>query len=468
MKMFDHNPAASLASRDFANKAGWTTRAPMLALTRPDPVLAFPAKVMLRPMVLVRNTTSRATAVQAELHWRSSTKDGRVNLPALMLAPYEVRKIDIGDLQRKWTVPEDAMWAQISLSANTEPDGIMAVAASYDSTLRYGAQTPFSDQMASQLEGGEWKVDATHTSLIAAGNGGSQPIQAALTLMYDQGRKHYQLQQTIAADDQWWVDLAQLIRNQVPDKDGNTLPADLSSGAYSLREVGNTAPNFLYEGKVITDKTFGHATYGCMICCGVTDGDVGLPFFELDPTIADVGGTVPVDLYGTNACTGAAQLIEDFPTTWSTDDASIMTAAGLSATGIGPGATTIRAHLTGVPTGDGEDARFCPVGFVNMSGGGFAGSPQPLISENCLVVNNAYNVVGTWGVFGAGNCNRTDTVVRGLTGGSCVSGPVGTVFQTNPDPITGCTTTYGPQSTRRMDSRACFINRYGLKLGTSA
>jgi hypothetical protein len=52
----------------------------------------------------------------------------------------------------------------------------MAVAASYDSTLRYGAQTPFSDQMASQLEGGEWKVDANHTSLIGAGNGASQPI----------------------------------------------------------------------------------------------------------------------------------------------------------------------------------------------------------------------------------------------------------------------------------------------------
>lgn len=55
----------------------------------------------------------------------------------------------------------------------------MAIAASYDSTLRYGAQTPFSDQLAAHLEGGEWKVDATHTSLVAAGNGGDSPSRSS-------------------------------------------------------------------------------------------------------------------------------------------------------------------------------------------------------------------------------------------------------------------------------------------------
>jgi hypothetical protein len=59
-----------------------------------------------------------------------------------------------------------------------------------------------------------------------------------------------------------------LIRNQTPDKEGRLLPPDLTSGTYSLRDLADPAAGGLYEGKVIIDKTHGHAAYGCMICCG--------------------------------------------------------------------------------------------------------------------------------------------------------------------------------------------------------
>lgn len=76
-----------------------------------------------------------------------------------------------------------------------------SVAASYDSTLRYGAQTPFSDTLADHMEGGQWQADATHTSIIAAGNGSRQPVTAGLTLLYDHGQHTYQLERAIDADD---------------------------------------------------------------------------------------------------------------------------------------------------------------------------------------------------------------------------------------------------------------------------
>jgi hypothetical protein len=42
LKMFDYNPNAKLEERDYARTAAWTLRAPMLALSNPDPALAFP------------------------------------------------------------------------------------------------------------------------------------------------------------------------------------------------------------------------------------------------------------------------------------------------------------------------------------------------------------------------------------------------------------------------------------------
>jgi hypothetical protein len=123
------------------------------------------------------------------------------------------------------------LWSQVTLTTDTQPEEVVAVAASYDDSLRYGAQTPFSDQLAFHLEGGSWQVDANHNSIIAAGNGSSKPVQARLTFFYAGGTKRYQMERTIAPDDQMWINVGDLIRNSVPDKAGNILPTNLTTGA---------------------------------------------------------------------------------------------------------------------------------------------------------------------------------------------------------------------------------------------
>jgi hypothetical protein len=395
MKMFDYNPQTKIAEHDFAGKGVWITRAPMLALSHPDPVLAFPAKTVLQPQLLLRNTTAKPAKVDLGFHWRDATEDGRASIPEITLAPFETRKLDVQDLQNKGVIPSAAFWAQVTMTTNTLPNEVMAVAASYDATLRYGAQTPFSDQLIAHLEGGEWKVDANHTSLIAAGNGGSKPVNAALTFFYDQGQKQYRLEQTIAPDDQWWVDIGQLIHNQSPDANGNTLPADLSSGAYQLRAVGDSPQDFLYEGKVITDKTYGHATYGCMICCGY-GGDAGLPFLLADPTRVAVAGSTYADVLSTNACTGSADNVDGyFPSWWSSDN-SILTADSFQITGVAVGSTYVNASATGLPSGDGEDSPYgCPAAPAQGTGTGNVQVPTAL-----NVMQVAVLPTGTTGDYG--------------------------------------------------------------------
>jgi len=49
MKMFFYDPRSQLAERDYAGTGQWTLRAPMLALSNPDPALAFPVGTLLQP-----------------------------------------------------------------------------------------------------------------------------------------------------------------------------------------------------------------------------------------------------------------------------------------------------------------------------------------------------------------------------------------------------------------------------------
>ena len=358
MKMFRHDPSITFSSRSFGGVSQWTTRAPMLALSNPDPALAFPAGTTLHPKVFIRNTTNRALVAQLRFDWRSAAASGKSAPLNLSFKPNETQVVDVAALQSQNFLPLAANWAAIILSAPVQPDDLLAVAASYDLTGRYGAQTPFSDQLATHWEGGKWEVDGTHDSLVTILNGGNTPALAELTILYNQGAGKYQIQQPLGPDQQFAVDFGKLIHNQIADRSGHVLPANLASGAYRLRDLNDNPTGSLYEGKVITDTTFGNVTYGCMICCGPDS-----PFMIYDPIDIPIDGFGDQGVQAINSCSNRLVTITgDFPTWW-TDNASVATANGYQINGVAVGSTNNNALSINMYWGPKEDSggEACPV-----------------------------------------------------------------------------------------------------------
>jgi hypothetical protein len=227
----------------------------------------------------------------------------------------------------------------VTLTTNAPPDGIAAVATSYDATLAYGAQTPFSDQLAFHWVGSLWEYDAQHDSLITVGNGGTKPALAALTLYYNPGAQTYEMQQTLQPGDQMWVDVGKLVREHIPDKNGNFLPANVSSGTYEIRDLTNQGVGQLFEGKVVLDKTYGHAAYGCAECCAYKPDTIG---FLYQPLCMQMGSGAQQFVQGYNLCGGQYEDVSsNFYNHWSTADTSIATVNGYgNHTGVGVGSTT--------------------------------------------------------------------------------------------------------------------------------
>jgi hypothetical protein len=262
----------------------------------------------------------------------------------------------VAALQTQKLLPADAHWASVIISAPVQPDDLMAVATSYDHSGRYGAQTPFSDQLTFHWEAGKWEVDTMHNSLVTVGNGGNKAVRAQLTILYNQGRERYQLEQTLAPDEQMWLDFGKLIRERVADKDGRTLPPDISSGTYSVRELTDTYGGNLYEGKVILDKTNGHAAYGCAFCCGMNS----VKFTNIPITIPLLG-TQAQQVLGNDVCDNNWYDITAAFLDWGTGDSSIATASGKQIHGVAAGATTDFASSDIVPYGhEHEPPDGCP------------------------------------------------------------------------------------------------------------
>jgi len=173
------------------------------------------------------------------------------------------------------------------ISAPGKPDDLMAIASSYDSTGRYGAQTPFSDQLDNHWMGGQWEVDATHNSIIAVTNGGKAATTAILTFHYNSGKDSYQIKRPIAAGDQLWLNMSEVIHDGIADDKGRKFPSDLTGGTYELAQPDDGTQPSLFEGKIIVDKTYGHLTYGCLECCVQTNArmmanPVNMPMYTSD------------------------------------------------------------------------------------------------------------------------------------------------------------------------------------------
>ncbi|HYL82814.1 MAG TPA: hypothetical protein VE263_01160 [Candidatus Angelobacter sp.] len=170
--------------------------------------------------------------------------------------------------------------------------------------------------------GDQWQYDPYHNSITTVGNGGAKPTQAAFTLFYNQGRQRYDLEQTLQPDEQMWIDVGKLIRQSVPDKNGKTLPRNLTSGSYEFRDLTNKGIGTLFEGKIIYDKTYGHVTYGCATCCGYNAAELWydpINVFLPGPPVAD-------GVWGWSVCDQQYEDVStDFYGDWSSGNTSIVT-----------------------------------------------------------------------------------------------------------------------------------------------
>ena len=182
-----------------------------------------------------------------------------------------------------------------------------------------------------------WEFGPYHSSIITAGNGGTKPTQGAFTIFYNQGTQRYDLEQTLQPDEQMWIDVGKLIREHVADKNGKTLPPGLTSGSYEIRDLTNTGVGTLFEGKVIYDKTYGHASYGCALCCGYYLADV---FYN--PIGVPLQGTGADGVNGSASCGGGwVDVSDSFYGNWSSANTSIATVDYYAThTGVSVGSTT--------------------------------------------------------------------------------------------------------------------------------
>jgi len=311
MKLFEREPADPPKNR--------VLLAPMMALGSPDAALGFPQGTILLPRVFLRNAGPSTAQLMASITWHNQAS-GTFELPQMILSPGEVRLVNLSDYQQAGQIPSDANWGNLKMSYKGRRADLIAVAVSYDKDSRYGLQTPFSETLGRLWAGGMWHVDAMHNTLITTGNAGLESTTAEVTLFYNGGKSKYRLERELAPGQQLWLDVGHLIHDRIADSDGNTLPAEVMEGSYELKDLDHATVGQLYEGKLVIDKNFGHAAYGCASCCGYYT-----PSLDPSPFAGPPGVDNQDFIYAQEQCGGYVDDVTGAGYNWHTSDSSIAT-----------------------------------------------------------------------------------------------------------------------------------------------
>ncbi len=309
-------------------------------------------------------------------------------------------------------------------------------------------------------------MDALHDSITTVGNGGDAATKARFLVYYDMpGAKGsqvpYELDQTIQPGEHMWVNIGDLISRQVPDVHGKVLPAALTSGTYEFKDMTDRAHGNLFEGKVIVDKTYGHATYGCAECCGHNRG-------TMQPWSILLGFSANGSILDQNSCETFPEDITDLFSSWSSANTAIATVdnTGLGQ-GMGVGSAAIRAEAFAVEKDlGGADMLHCPTNLLQSNGPATVQVPTYFFASSAVNVQGACYSPSVGSFFNVSytvqDQNSNPIAIAGMT-------PLEkSVGMTQYGPFALPSTTSGTGSFNDDPVGSCFTFKAGTPAGTQA
>ncbi|MBV9760722.1 MAG: hypothetical protein JO340_09165 [Acidobacteriaceae bacterium] len=197
----------------------------------------------------------------------------------------------------------------------------------------------------------------------------------------------------------------------------------------------------------MTDKTWGHATYGCAVCCGYR-----AVYFSPDPAGVPIEDNTGVNVMGMDACSSGTANVSGYATSWTSGNTSILTAQARQIHGVAAGSTGHYAELSNIMYGPARDGYPCPLEDVETGGTGNS------VALTCSPLTVDWGNSVACSVAGASASQVTQWTFS--TDGVSVNGPAGSLTWSGPmvagGTITAMAVGASPSQTITVNPRSTF------------
>jgi len=311
-----------------------------------DPMMFFPGGTTFTPYSVLRNISSDPISLVPTLWWMEGGSPRSAQLSTVTLAPWRTQSLDMRSVLSASGLRNFNGSFNLAFEGQLKAGSLIMTSGSVDQTNSYVFEVVprFVGESASKsLQ--YWSTGNGDDTMVTIWNPADEAQDFAYTFFFSGG--HYMLPLHLEPRATRSFNVSEIIQSQVPDADGNIVPASVHEGGAKI--AGSMAEN-QHILVAIDSGTYNVRKATCSNNCQECDGYTSAQLAD-NPFAVGVGGMHQQNLsltYGSGT-----QYNFNGNASWSSSNTSMATVAAGLIRGVSVGSPTINAVVYNVPLQEG-------------------------------------------------------------------------------------------------------------------
>jgi hypothetical protein len=239
--------------------------------------------------LVLKNIGDAAISARPRFIPSSGESGDALQLPAVLLEPHAAVEVDLKPLEKAAKTRSDFDMVSAQILNDSGAKNLIGALYSSEFNTKTTYDVPLRDSGPVHNSTGSypWRIDGDYSTLISITNTREDAAKYLVTINYESGR--YSLDpKELASGETVVFDLRKIRDEQVPDKDGGTIPSSVSIGQFRWSLIGGDILRLIGRSEMASLSKRVSSSYSCPVCC--PDSFSGL-VINPGSSVGPVGGT---------------------------------------------------------------------------------------------------------------------------------------------------------------------------------
>jgi len=307
-----------------------------------DPMMLFPAGTKFTPFSVVRNISSLPATVTPTLWWMQGGSAHSFGLPSISLPAFHSQSLNVAAMLSSAGLKTFNGSFNIVFDTESAQNGLLFSAGSVDQSNTYVFEViprGIGESVGKSLT--YWSTGNGDDTMMTFWNPADESQDLVFKLFFSGG--HYSFPVHLDARTTRNLNVSEIIQSQVPDADGNIIPASVRDGSAEI--LGSQADNqdilVAFDSAIYNVRKAICGAPNCITCNGATTAPSGVAV-TANPFSVAVGGQTQLKF--TLTWSTGTQYDDTGSATWSSSNTSVATVQTGLTKGISVGSPKITAN----------------------------------------------------------------------------------------------------------------------------
>lgn len=205
-----------------------------------DPMMSFPVGTIFRPYSVVRNISDQPTTVKPTVWWMAGNEPHSASVPGFTVQSHQTQALDVASILGAAGLRAYNGSLNLVLDVQGPAQGLAMASGSIDEKNTYVFEVVPRTVLESVSKTlGHWSINNGDDTMVTLWNPADEAQDFVLNLFFTGG--DYKLPVHLGPRGTEMFNVSEIIHNQIPDADGNTIPQDAREG--SARIAGSRGDN---------------------------------------------------------------------------------------------------------------------------------------------------------------------------------------------------------------------------------